>query len=68
MVVSVGKGGGGFTRWEVAGICCPQVFFSGNVPDSHTRGEESPWRIKLTSCYGHDLGAVIFRLLSNIPR
>lgn len=42
----------------------PQIFFSVNVLDSDTREVESPWRTKTTSCSGHDLGAVIFRLLS----
>ena len=68
-------GGGCFSgkrgRWfhEVGGcwgLLCPQIFFSVNMPDSDTRGGESPRRIKLISCCGHDLGAVIFRLLSKI--
>lgn len=68
-------GGGSFSgkrgRWfhEVGGcwdLLCPQIFFSVNMPDSDTRGGESPWTIKLTSCCGHDLGAVILRLLSKI--
>lgn len=41
----------------------PQIFFSVNIFDLYTRGGESPWRAKLTSCSGHDLGAVIFGLL-----
>lgn len=43
VVVPVGKGRGGFRRWEVAGICyiTRYGFFSVNMPNSYTRGGES---------------------------
>lgn len=48
----------------IAGIYILRGFFSVNMLDSDTRGGESLWRTKLTSSSGHDLRAVIFRMLS----